>query len=42
VRESHIWTGPKTSQGCGKQVRILPKYAYCNRCAELREQGYDV
>lgn len=32
----------KTCQGCGRQVRILPQYAYCDSCAAKREQGFDL
>jgi hypothetical protein len=31
----------KECKGCGETVRIRPQYAYCNRCADLMEQGYD-
>lgn len=29
----------KTCKGCGRQVRILPHYAYCNSCADVIERG---
>ena len=32
----------KKCQGCGRSVRILPDYAYCNSCADKREQGWDM
>ena len=32
----------KTCQGCGRKVRIRPQYAYCNSCADKREQGWDI
>ena len=32
----------KKCQGCGRTVKILPDYAYCDSCARKREQGYDI
>lgn len=32
----------KKCKGCGRKVRILPHYAYCDRCASQIEQGMDV
>jgi hypothetical protein len=32
----------KTCQGCGRTVRILPDYAYCNSCADKIERGEDI
>jgi len=32
----------KKCQGCGRTVKILPHYAYCDSCATKREQGYDL
>lgn len=32
----------KTCAGCGRRVRILPQYAYCDSCARKREQGFDI
>ena len=32
----------KQCQGCGRTVKIQPQYAYCNSCAEKREQGWDI
>lgn len=32
---------PKRCEGCGKIVRLRPDYAYCNICADKREQGWD-
>jgi hypothetical protein len=32
----------KECQGCGRQVRIRPDYAYCNSCAERLERGEDL
>ena len=29
----------KQCQGCGRQVKILPHYAYCNSCADAIERG---
>ena len=31
----------KECEGCGRQVRIQPQYAYCNACADKRERGWD-
>jgi len=31
----------KQCLGCGRTVKILPKYAYCNQCANQRESGLD-
>ena len=30
----------KVCEGCGRKVRLRPQYAYCNRCADMRERGY--
>lgn len=32
----------KTCKGCGRKVKILPDYAYCDSCASKREQGFDI
>ena len=32
----------KTCNGCGRRVRIMPQYGYCNTCADKREQGWDL
>lgn len=32
----------KECEGCGRQVRIRPGYAYCNSCAERLERGEDL
>ena len=32
----------KKCHGCGRKVRIRPQYAYCNSCADKREQGWDL
>ena len=32
----------KKCEGCGRQVKLLPHYAYCNSCADARERGWDV
>ena len=32
----------KKCQGCGRMVKILPQYGYCDSCATKREQGYDI
>jgi len=31
----------KKCQGCGRMVKIMPQYGYCNSCAERRERGGD-
>ena len=31
----------KECAGCGRLVRIMPQYAYCDSCATKREQGWD-
>lgn len=31
----------KKCQGCGRTVKIMPDYAYCNSCAEKRERGME-
>jgi hypothetical protein len=31
----------KECQGCGRMVMIQPQYAYCNSCAEAKENGMD-
>lgn len=30
----------KVCARCERTVRILPEYAYCNRCADAIEQGW--
>jgi hypothetical protein len=32
----------KACAGCGRTVRILPEYAYCNSCADKIERGWDL
>jgi len=32
----------KKCQGCGRMVRIMPQYAYCDSCATKIERGEDV
>ena len=32
----------KRCAGCGRLVKILPHYAYCDSCATKREQGWDI
>jgi len=32
----------KVCEGCGREVKILPEYAYCNSCADMRERGLDI
>ena len=31
----------KRCEGCGRMVRIKRDYAYCNSCADARENGFD-
>jgi hypothetical protein len=31
----------KECNGCGRIVRILPNYGYCDSCASMRESGID-
>lgn len=31
-----------TCHGCGRRVKLLPGYGYCNSCADRRERGEDV
>ena len=39
TQRKSVW---KKCSGCGRRVRILPDYAYCNSCATKREQGWDI
>jgi hypothetical protein len=32
----------KTCEGCGRRVKLMPQYGYCNSCATKREQGWDI
>ena len=32
----------KECNGCGRIVRLLPKYGYCDPCADARERGIDI
>jgi len=32
----------KECDGCGRIVRILPNYGYCDSCADKREKGIDI
>ena len=32
----------KKCQACGRKVRLLPDYAYCNSCVNKLENGFDV
>lgn len=32
----------KECEGCGRLVRLLPHYGYCDTCATRREQGWDI
>ena len=29
----------KKCQGCGRMVKLLPQYGYCNSCADKIERG---
>lgn len=31
----------KKCHGCGRMVKIKRDYAYCNSCADAREQGWE-
>lgn len=31
----------KKCQGCGRMVKILPDYVYCNSCADKIERGQE-
>ncbi len=39
VQERSVET---TCRGCGRKVKLLPGYAYCDSCARKREQGLDI
>lgn len=32
----------KECLGCGRMVRIMPQYAYCDACASMIERGVDI
>jgi ferric iron reductase protein FhuF len=32
----------KKCKGCGRKVKLLPDYAYCDSCARKLEQGGDL
>jgi len=32
----------KEYEGCGRIVRLLPNYGYCDTCADAREKGMDI
>mgnify|MGYP005825560459 FL=1 len=32
----------KECEGCGRIVRLLPNYGYCDTCADAREKGMDI
>jgi hypothetical protein len=32
----------KKCAGCGKEVKIMPHYAYCNSCADKIERGQEL
>ena len=32
----------KTCQGCGRTVRLMPQYAYCDGCATAIERGWEL
>lgn len=38
-RENQRRSRRKKCQGCGRMVKLLPDYAYCNSCVERRERG---
>jgi hypothetical protein len=31
----------KKCKGCGRMVKIMPQYAYCDPCTRKREMGMD-
>jgi hypothetical protein len=39
VQRKSVW---KKCDGCGKKVKIMPHYGYCNTCATARENGWDL
>lgn len=39
VQKNSRWTECK---GCGRRVKLLPDYGYCDSCATKRERGLDV
>lgn len=39
VQKRSVW---KRCEGCGRKVKILPEYGYCDSCATKREQGWDI
>ncbi len=41
-REVQAQSVEKKCEGCGRKVSILPEHAYCNRCANLIEQRFDL
>lgn len=38
VAKRSVW---KKCQGCGRKVKLMPQYGYCDSCATRREQGWD-
>lgn len=40
-RETQKKSVYKKCKGCGRRVKILPDYAYCDSCATRRERGED-
>lgn len=32
----------KQCAGCGRTVRLMPQYGYCDSCASKRERGMDI
>ena len=40
--ENQKRTVEKECDGCGRTVKLLPQYGYCNSCATKREQGWDI
>lgn len=39
VERNSVW---KNCHGCGRRVKIMPQYGYCDSCATKREQGWDI
>lgn len=39
VQSRSVW---KKCDGCGRKVKILPDYGYCNACCEILERGGDL
>lgn len=41
-REVQSRSVEKKCAGCGRTVKIMPHYDYCDSCATRREQGRDI